>query len=79
VLLDSHQAGGYSELLHVHGAGSTGRRAGTRAWPGDAVMYVSIVPAERVEELTAALKDETSVLPGGERLHAAVLPIETFL
>ena len=77
-LLDQHQAGGYTELGPVHGAGSTGKRAGSRAWPGDASVFFSIVPSGRVDALLAALQKRSSELESGERLHAAVLPTETF-
>lgn len=77
-LLDEHQAGGYTELGQGHGAGVTGRREGTRAWPGDAAVYFSIVPAERVNGLLRVLREKAGALPANERLHAAVLPTETF-
>jgi hypothetical protein len=77
-LLDQHQAGGYTELGPVHGAGRTGKRAGSRAWPGDASVFFSIVPSGRVDALLAALQKRSSELQSGERLHAAVLPTETF-
>jgi hypothetical protein len=77
-LLETHQAGGYTRLLQAHGAGETGRREGTRAWPGSAEVYFSVVPADRVDELTAALRAEAGRLAEGERLHAAVLPTDTF-
>ncbi len=77
-LLEHHEAGGYTELAPAHGFGATGRRAGTRAWPGDAAIYFSIVPAERAEALSAALQAAARELPADERLHAAVLPTEAF-
>jgi hypothetical protein len=77
-LLESHQAGGYTRLNPAHGAGESGRREGTRAWPGGADVYFSIVPAERSEALVASLRAETDRLQEGERLHAAVLPTDTF-
>jgi hypothetical protein len=77
-LLDRHHAGGFSELPQVHGTGTTGRREGTRAWPGDASIYFSVVPADQADALTAAMKEAASGLAEGERLHAAVLPIEEF-
>ena len=77
-LLDEHRAGGYSEFRNVHGAGETGRREGTRAWPGEASVYFSIVPAERAGELIDALRDAAGELPADDRLHVAVLPTETF-
>ena len=77
-LLDEHRAGGYTELRQVHGAGATGRREGSRAWPGDASVYFSIVPQERVAELLTAVKLKAAALQVSDRLHAAVIPTETF-
>jgi hypothetical protein len=77
-LLETHQTGGYTRLSPAHGAGETGRREGTRAWPGSADVYFTVVPEERIAELTAALRAETGKLQEGERLHVAVLPTDQF-
>jgi len=77
-LLDRHHAGGWTHLPSAHGAGSTGRREGTRAWPGDTSLYFSIVPGERLDELLDALRAESARLTGADRLHVAVMPTETF-
>jgi hypothetical protein len=77
-LLDRHEAGGYTELSPAHGAGSTGRRLGTRAWPGDASIVFSILPEEQVERLVTVLRHEAAQLAGEERLHVAVVPVESF-
>jgi hypothetical protein len=77
-LLDRHEAGGYTELSQAHGAGRTGRRLGTRAWPGDASIVFSILPDEQVERLTDVLRQEAAALTGEERLHVAAVPVETF-
>ena len=77
-LLDRHQAGGYTEFRNAHGAGSTGRRDGSRAWPGESTLWVSVLPESQSEELVGTLRAETARLPAGERLHVAVLPTETF-
>ena len=77
-LLDAHHAGGYTEFRNGHGAGSTGKRDGSRAWPGESTVYVSVVPAERSNELLEALRGERAKLPVGEHLHVAVLPTDTF-
>ena len=77
-LFDEHHAGGYTELGHVHGAGNTGKLSGSRAWPGDASVYFSIVPSERVDGLLNALRTRAENLAAGEHLHAAVMPTETF-
>jgi hypothetical protein len=78
-LLDEHRAGGYTEFAPARGAGRTGHFDGTRAWPGDVRVYFSIVPAERVSRLTAAVSAAARALPEGERLHAAVLHTDTFI
>jgi hypothetical protein len=77
-LLDAHHAGGYTEFRNAHGAGSTGRRDGSRAWPGDSTLFVSVLPADRSDELVNVLRAQTAHLPPGERLHVAVLPTDTF-
>ena len=77
-LLDRHHASGYTEFRNAHGAGSTGRRDGSRAWPGESTLFVSIVPSPQSEELVESLRAETTALPAGERLHVAVLPTESF-
>lgn len=77
-LLDSHHAGGYTEFRNAHGVGATGRREGSRAWPGESTLFFSVIPAERSVELVETLRSEAARLPGGERVHVAVLPTETF-
>lgn len=77
-LLDRHHAGGYTEFRNAHGVGGTGRREGSRAWPGESTLWVSVVPKEQSDELVTLLRAETELLAPGERLHVAVLPTETF-
>lgn len=78
-VLDRHRAGGYTEFDHAHGTGSSGKREGTRAWPGDASIYFSIVPAEHVAAMTEEFQGARARLHAGESLHVAVLPTETFV
>lgn len=77
-LLDDHSAGGYTEFRNLHGTGVTGRREGSRAWPGNSTLLVSVVPNDTAADLVTALRDETRRLSPGERLHVAVLPTDTF-
>lgn len=77
-LLDAHHATGYTEFRNAHGAGTTGRHEGNRAWPGESTLFVSVVPHDRSDELVTSLRDAAGALPTGERLHVAVLPTETF-
>ena len=78
-LLDRYRAAGYTEFRNVHGSGATGRREGTRAWPGESSLFVSVVPQSQADALVTSLGDEARQLPTGERLHVAVLPLETFI
>jgi hypothetical protein len=71
-------APGWTRFDHGHGAGTHGRVEGSRAWPGEEVIYLAIVPGERVAALTAGLAAEQQRLPAGERLHFAVTPVEHF-
>ncbi len=77
-LLERHGVTHYTTFAGGHGAGSTGRREGTRTWPGETTMIVSLVPDERAESLADELQLESASLPAGERLHVAVLPTERF-
>ena len=74
-LLDRHQVEGYTELPGAHGAGRTGRRLDTRAWPGANTVFFTIVTAEREAQVVAAVQAQSRHLPEGERLHLAVLPV----
>lgn len=77
-LLEKHGITHFTSFDGGRGAGATGRREGTRAWPGETTMLVSIVPDERAPVLASALEAEAGALPAGERLHVAVVPIEQF-
>ena len=77
-LLEAHEVHGWTELPRAHGAGATGRREESRAWPGDAVVYFTIVSEPQAALLADALAGAAAQLPPGERLHAAVLPVERF-
>jgi hypothetical protein len=77
-LLEAHDVRGWTEFAGAHGVGASGRRESTRAWPGDAAVFFSIVDAAHADELATALEAESVGLPAGERLHAAVMPVERF-
>jgi hypothetical protein len=75
-LLDRFPVEGYTELAGARGAGRTGRRLGTRAWPGESTVVFTAVANDLVPVLTQAIQQETDALPEGERLHLMVLPME---
>ncbi len=78
-LLEAHDAPGYTEFVNARGAGTTGKIEGTRAWPGTATVFMSVVPASRVAELRAALLDFKAKGAEGEHLHVATLPMDDYI
>lgn len=70
---------GYTRLDGAHGSGASGRREGTRAWPGGSTVWFTAVPREAADSLTAAIAATAATLPEGERLRAAVMPVEQFI
>jgi hypothetical protein len=74
----THGAAGYTEFPSAHGAGTHGRIAGTRAWPGEETVITSVVDAGRAAAVADGLTALQDALVAGERLHFAVLPVEQF-
>ena len=74
----AHGAAGYTEFPKAHGAGTHGRIAGTRAWPGEETVITSVVGAECAAAVAEGLATLQDTLEAGERLHFAVLPVEQF-
>ncbi len=77
-LLEHEGVHGYTEMGGAHGAGSTGKREGTRAWPGEASVFFSMVSDEHVAALTATIRERAAHAVPGERLHVAQMPVERF-
>jgi hypothetical protein len=77
-VFDQHGVTGWTELAEGHGAGRTGRREGTRAWPGESRVFFSVADDAVVPAVTSALRDHAVAAVPGERLHVAELPVERF-
>ncbi len=77
-ILERHDVHAWTSYTGGRGAGLTGRHEGSRAWPGETTLVMSVIPAVNAEALAAALEQEAEALPAGERLHVAVMPIERF-
>lgn len=77
-ILDAHPVGGYTEFGEVHGVGASGRREGSRAWPGRSRLFMSVMSAECAGIVGSALRVESGHLPPGERLHVGVIAMEGF-
>lgn len=75
-LLDAAGVPGHTWFEGGHGHGLTGPRAGTRAWPGEVTVGFAVV--EESLAVTAAARCREATLPPGERLHVAVMPVDSF-
>jgi hypothetical protein len=69
---------GWTELTGAHGVGATGRREGTRAWPGASAVFFTVLDTAQAETALAKLEASRATLPPGERLHAALMPVGRF-
>lgn len=75
-LLDGAGVPGHTCLEGARGHGLTGPREGTRAWPGSVTVCFAVV--DDVLASTAVAACRAAEFPAGERLHVAVLPVESF-
>jgi len=75
-LLDGAGVPGHTWFEGGHGHGLTGPRAGTRAWPGSVTVGFAVVDDDLAR--TAATHCRAAELPPGERLHVAVMPVDSF-
>jgi hypothetical protein len=68
----------FTEFLGGLGKGHHHRHEGTRAFPGQTTMTVSVLPTDQAEVVSKKLADVARGLPEPDRLHVAVLPVEDF-
>jgi len=76
LLLDEHHLEGYTELSDVRGSGTTGKRLGTRAYPGSSCMVFVVAEGSKAEELIEALEGFCGRCSGAEGMRVVVLPVE---
>lgn len=77
-ILERHDVHAWTSYSGGHGSGSTGKHDGTRAWPGETTVVMSVVRSVEADLIAEALEAEAQALPSGERLHLAVMPIDRF-
>ena len=75
-LLQAHAVEGFTEISGALGAGATGLRLGTRAFPGSASVIFSATSAEKCDELVPELRKLSSECCPGEGLKVYVLDVE---
>jgi hypothetical protein len=75
-LLDEHQVPGYTELPNVLGKGQSGRKFGSRAFPGSNTLYFTVVARDTYEALHEELKALDARCGPDEGLTAYLLNAE---
>jgi hypothetical protein len=75
-VIERHEIHAYTEIPNVLGAGLSGRKLGTRAYPGTTSMILTILPAEQVEALVAAVKEFACDTPCKDEIRIFAMPAE---
>ena len=75
-LLDRYEVSGYSEVPNVLGKGESGRKLGSRAFPGSSTLYFTVVPRDTYEALCGELKTLDAKSARDDGLTAFILNAE---
>ena len=68
-IIDEHEVQGYTEIPEVRGSGKTGKRLGTRAFPGAGSIFFTAVDEDKAQELVDAVRDFCDRCQIGEGLR----------
>lgn len=68
----------WTEFVGGIGQGQHTRHDGSRTFPGETMMTVSILEEGMCQDLSDSLRSASSGLSSSDRLHMAVLPVEQF-
>jgi hypothetical protein len=74
--LSDHHVLGYTEIPTVYGTGRTGPRLGSRAFPETSSIIFTVVEAERIAELRAAIEESCKC---GETTRMIVWKVDQML
>lgn len=75
-ILDRHGVPGFSELPNVLGKGQTGRKLGSRAFPGSSTLYFTVVDRGLCEPLCGELRALSEKAGKEEGLFAFTMEAE---
>ena len=78
-ILEDHDVPGFTELPNVLGKGQTGRKAGSRAFPGSSTLYFTAVDEDICKTLCRDLKELNERAGKEEGLFAFALQAETVI
>jgi nitrogen regulatory protein PII len=75
-VIDKHEIHAYTEIPNVLGSGKSGRKLGTRAFPGTTSMLLAIVSAEEADRLVAAVREYATQAQCCEEIRVFAMPAE---
>lgn len=75
-LLDDCDAPGYTQIESVHGKGRTGKKAGSRAFPGSSSLFIAALDDHCIEPLRERLHTLRSSRGPEEGLKAFIMDTE---
>lgn len=75
-ILDRHQVPGFSELPNVLGKGETGRKLGSRAFPGSSTLYFTVIDPSICKSLCGELQALNDKIGKEEGLFAFTMEAE---
>ena len=78
-LLDDCELPGYTEITGVLGKGATGKKFGSRAFPGSSTLYLAAVDPECEQRLAEKLKSLQATRDSHEGLKAYAIEMEGLL
>lgn len=78
-ILEDHEVAGFTEIQNVLGKGKTGRKSGSRAFPGSSTLYFTAVDSEICKTLCADLQTLNESAGKEEGLFAFALQAETVI
>lgn len=78
-VIESHDTHAYTEVPSVLGSGRTGRKLGTRAFPGTSSMILAIVKSEESAKVLQALRDHAATSKHADGIRAFSVPAESVI
>lgn len=78
-ILEDHDVPGFSELPNILGKGQTGKKQGSRAFPGSSSLFFTAVDGEICETLCADLRALNERAGKEEGLFAFTFEAETVI
>jgi hypothetical protein len=78
-VLDRHEIHAYTEFPNVLGSGKSGRKLGTRAFPGTSSLLLAVVPEIEANRLIAAVRGYAEVAACREEIRMFTVPAEAVI